>query len=157
MYVLEADYQLIAVLKNIGHEKAVDMDDAAQRTSLEVCAVLMAAGYMAVPALLHLCITCIGGAHLCIIHLAYHGYLPLISGCNRRTAARCWHARSEMQQGGALRILLGCRDFSARFSLTTRQDNLGAALQLPARLSIGHWTSWLWQDLWLHRVSGPPC
>ena len=35
-YVLEADYQLIEVLKGIGPERAVDMDDAAQRTSLEV-------------------------------------------------------------------------------------------------------------------------
>ena len=42
--MLEADYQLIAVLKDIGPERAVDMDDAAQRTSLEVGATLMAAG-----------------------------------------------------------------------------------------------------------------
>ena len=47
--MLEADYQLIAVLKGIGPERAVDMDDAAQRTSLEVGATLMAAGCMAVP------------------------------------------------------------------------------------------------------------
>ena len=39
--MLEADYQLIAVLKDIGFERAVDMDDAAQRTSLEVGATLM--------------------------------------------------------------------------------------------------------------------
>ena len=35
-YVLEAVDQLIAVLKERGSERAVDMDDAAQRVSLEV-------------------------------------------------------------------------------------------------------------------------
>ena len=62
--MLEADYQLIAVLKGIGPERAVDMDDAAQRTSLEVGATLMAAGCMAVPS------------------------WQFISGCSNKTVAR---------------------------------------------------------------------
>ena len=36
-YVLEAVDQLVAVLKERGSERAVDMDDAAQRVSMEVC------------------------------------------------------------------------------------------------------------------------
>lgn len=35
--MLEAVDQLVAVLKERGSERAVDMDDAAQRVSMEVC------------------------------------------------------------------------------------------------------------------------
>ena len=153
-YVLEADYQLIEVLKGIGPERAVDMDDAAQRTSLEVGAPRGLQGPF-IPALLQTSITYAGGL---LSALFCHNSLPhLIKGCSNRTPVCSRHVRAEMQQSSALRILLECTDFSASLDLTARPDAGVAALQLPACMFTGHWESRLWQDLWLPKVSGPSC
>ena len=41
-----------------------------------------------------------------------------------------------MQQGSALRSLLGCTDLSASLGLTTRPGAVVAALQLPACVNL---------------------